>query len=379
MHKTSCITPVVKKEFRQIVRDKRTLGVLLFIPAFMLIMFGYALTFDIRHIPLAVYDEDRNADSRDFINNFVNTEYFDLKFYIESTKEIDALMGDEQIRAAIVIPSGFANNIKTGNEAVVQIIVDGANSNSATTTIGYMGAFTQAYSQKILLQAFKKTGLKKTTIPIDFRPRIWFNPELKSAKFLIPGLIGFILMVTAVISTALSVVREKEKGTMEQLTVAPIKPYELIIGKMIPYIIISLVATIVILITGNILFDVVVRGSYALLFFVTLVFLTGCLGLGLLISTVAKTQQVAFMIATMATMLPTFILSGFVFPIRNMPLIIQGITWLVPARYYLVSLRCIILKGTGLSSFWDQMVYLTIFSVITVGISSFRMRKRKYY
>jgi ABC-2 type transport system permease protein len=198
---------------------------------------------------------------------------------------------------------------------------------------------------------------------------------LKSAKFLVPGLIAFILMVTTVISTALAVVRERELGTMEQIMVSPIKPIELILGKTIPYIIISLIATAVILFFGYVLFDVSIKGSIFLLSMMTILFLVGGLGVGMLISTLVETQQLAFMIAVIVSMLPTFILSGFVFPIRNMPAIIQGITYLIPARYFLVALRAIILKGAGVSAFWDQAIFLTIYAAVMIGISSLRMRK----
>jgi ABC-2 type transport system permease protein len=218
-------------------------------------------------------------------------------------------------------------------------------------------------------------GRQNMSMPIDFQPRVWYNPELESAKFLVPGLIAFILMVTAVISTALAIVRERELGTMEQLMVSPIRPLELILGKTIPYTIISLIATVTILFLGYILFDVSIKGSVVLLALVTFVFLIGSLGMGILISTLVETQQLAFMIAVFVSMLPTFILSGFVFPIRNMPVIIQAITYALPARYFLVALRAIILKGAGLSAFWDQALILVFYAFIMIGISSLRMRK----
>ncbi|MBD3170623.1 MAG: ABC transporter permease subunit [candidate division Zixibacteria bacterium] len=369
------LKPIIKKEIFQIIRDKRALGVLLFIPAFMLVMFGYALNFDVKHIKLAVYDEDNSAESREFVQNFTRSEYFDLIKYLDDSDEIDRLMATERIKAAFVIPEDFSHNLIAGREARVQVIIDGANANSASTIVGYVQAITSDFSGEIVVDALKKIGKTGMSLPVDFRPRIWFNPELKSAKFLVPGLIGFILMVTAVISTALSVVRERERGTMEQITVSPIKPVELIIGKVIPYIFISLGATVMVLLFGFLLFGVEIKGSILLLFLVTLIFIIGCLGLGVLISTFAKTQQVAFMIAAMATMLPTFILSGFVFPIRNMPVIVQAVTYLVPARYYLVALRAIILKGVGIWAFWDQLLFMLAFAFMTIVASSVRASK----
>jgi ABC-2 type transport system permease protein len=369
------ILPIVRKEFRQIIRDKRILGVLLFFPALMLFMFGYALNFDVKNTRMAVYDEDRSSASRDFIQQFFTSEYFVKVQTLSSKAEINDLLDGEKVRVVLVVPSSFSKDIQRGKSASVQVIVDGANSNAAATVLGYINAMIQQYSLKVMAESFMRMGGQQITLPIDFQPRVWYNPELKSAKFLVPGLIAFILMVTTVVSTALSVVRERELGTMEQIMVSPIKPIELILGKTIPYIIISLIATAVILFLGYVLFDVSIKGSIFLLSMVTILFLVGGLGVGMLISTLIETQQLAFMIAVIVSMLPTFILSGFVFPIRNMPAIIQGITYLIPARYFLVALRAIILKGAGVSAFWDQAIFLTIYAAVMIGISSLRMRK----
>ena len=369
------ILPIVRKEFRQIIRDKRILGVLLFFPALMLFAFGYALNFDVKNTRMAVYDEDRSSASRDFIQQFFTSEYFVKVQTLSSKAEINDLLDGEKVRVVLVVPSSFSKDIQRGKSASVQVIVDGANSNAAATVLGYINAMIQQYSLKIMAESFMRIGGQQITLPIDFQPRVWYNPELKSAKFLVPGLIAFILMITTVVSTALSVVRERELGTMEQIMVSPIKPIELILGKTIPYIIISLIATAVILFLGYILFDVSIKGSIFLLSIMTILFLVGGLVVGMLISTLVETQQLAFMIAVIVSMLPTFILSGFVFPIRNMPAIIQGITYLIPARYFLVALRAIILKGAGVSAFWDQAIFLTIYAAVMIGISSLRMRK----
>ncbi len=367
------IVPVVRKELRQIKRDKRTLGILLLVPAFMLVMFGYALNFDVKHISLAVLDHDMSAESRNFIENFLHTEYFDLSYYASESKEIDKLLNHGDAVAAIVIPYGFSSDIEADRSTSIQVLLDGANPTSASTAAGYISTIVMSYSENIQVETLARAGQGNYKPPIDYKPRVWFNPELVSAKFLVPGLIGFILMVTAVISTSLSVVREKEHGTMEQITISPLRPLELIIGKTIPYIFISLAATIAILAVGFVLFDVTIEGSPLLLLLATLIYLTGCLGLGLLISTVSASQQVAFTIAVTATMLPVFFLSGFVFPVRNMPVPIQVITYLVPAKYFMAALRAIMLKGVGLSSCWDQFLYLTIFALITIVISTKRL------
>lgn len=368
------VLPIIRKEFRQIRRDKRILGVLLFIPALMLLMFGYALNFDVKHTSLAVYDEDRSEISRSFVRQFFTSEYFDLKLYLTKRSEIDRLLDGGDVRVVLVIPSSFSRDLAHGRETDVQVLVDGSNSFSASTILGYVNAIVQQYSLKIVTSGFLHTQ-GNIAIPIDLRPRVWYNPELRSAKYLVPGLIAFILAVVAVVSTSLSIVRERELGTMEQLIVSPVRPVEIILGKTIPYTAISLMAAVFVLTVGYALFDVEVRGSFLLLFLATLTFLLGSLGFGLLISTVAETQQVAFMIAAVTTMLPTFILSGFVFPIRNMPEIIQAITYFFPARYFLVVLRGIILKGAGLSTFWDQFLLLLIYALVMISVSSVRLKK----
>src|SRR5208283_338590 len=275
-------------------------------------------------------------------------------------------------------PSDFSHHLKEGTDAPIQIIVDGSNSNAATTAIGYVMAITQDYSANIVVQSLQHEGRTNISMPIDYRPRVWYNPELRSAKFLVPGLIAFILMVTAVISTSLSVVREKERNTLEQIIVSQTRPFEFILGKTIPFMIISFAATLIILGVSFILFDIVVKGSLLLLLAITLIFLTGCLGLGLLISTAAETQQVAFMLAVILTMLPTFLLSGFVFPIRNMPVVIQAITYVIPARYFLVVLRSIILKGVGIGAIYTDVFFLIVFAAIVISISAARMKKQSW-
>ena len=241
------ILPIVHKEFRQIKRDKRVLAVLLFIPAMMLFMFGYALNFDIKHTATAVYDEDNSAVSRDFIQQFFRNEYFDETYRLQSKSEINDLVDGGRAKMVLVIPSKFSERLVNGGNASVQVIIDGSNSNTGSTIVGYVNMIIQQYSIHVMTETFAAQGGRMITLPVDYQPRVWYNPELKSAKFLVPGLIAFILMVTAVISTALAVVREREMGTIEQIMVSPVKPIELILGKTIPYTVISLIATVMIL------------------------------------------------------------------------------------------------------------------------------------
>ena len=368
-----CLRPVIKKEFLQIRRDSRSLMFLIFLPAFMLVMFGFALNFDVQHIPLAVVDLDGSRASRDLVDKFRTTEYFDLRAVLPRTAAVDPLMAREDIRAALVIPVKFADDLLAGRSPSVQVLVDGSNAMSGTTAAGYVGAILQSYSQKITLEALERRGLTDVALPLATEVRVWYNPELRSAMFLIPGLMAFILMVTVTVSTAFSVVREKERGTMDQLKVSSLRPFELILGKIIPYVAISIGSAHLVLLLGWLLFGVGIQGNYPLLLLAMVLFVTGALGQGLLISTITRTQQVAFLIALLTTMLPTFILSGFVFPIRNMPPVVQAITYFVPSRYFLAALRAIILKGVGLGAVWDQLLLLAGFAVLSLGASAVRL------
>jgi ABC-2 type transport system permease protein len=370
------VWPFMKKELRQIRRDTRSLIFMIFIPGFMLFMFGYALNFDVKHIPLAVVDQDGSRASRDLIDKFRTTEYFDLKAVLPKTSGIDPLMGRERIRAALVIPVRFSEDLLAGRSPAVQFIVDGSNAMSGETAAGYAGAILQSYSTNITLASLESRGVAAGEVPFDAQIRVWYNPELRSAKFLVPGLMAFILMVILTVSTAFSVVREKEKGTMEQIMVSPARPAHLILGKLLPYVLISLVAAHLVLGLGWLLFGVDIKGSYLLLLMTIVLFLFCGLGQGILISALTQTQQVAFLISVFTTFLPTFILSGFAFPISNMPAFVQGVTYLVPARYFLVALRAIILKGAGFRAFWDQTLFLSGFTVLALGISMWSLRRR---
>ncbi|MFZ4621219.1 MAG: ABC transporter permease [Bacteroidota bacterium] len=368
------LLPIIKKEFRQIKRDRKVLVILTVVPAMLLLLNGYALNFDVRDIKMAVYDAEKSSQSREFVNGFITAGYFsyvsDLNDYADAQSYID----EGKVKLVMVIPPDFSKELIAGRQAKIQMLVDGMDANSATTIIGYAQAVTQQYSQKIIMQNLSKIG-RKSFIPVSYEARIWYNPEMKSAKFLVPGLIAFILAITGVIATALSIVKENERNTIEQIDVSPIRPLNLILGKMIPYAIISLVAAALVLIAGYFMFDVVVKGSLILLFLATLLFVCAALGQGLLISTISDSQQVAFQIATVVSMLPTMILSGFMFPIRSMPLFLQILSNVTPAKFYLVIMRGIVLKGVGVEAFWDQIIYLMIFITIVVTISIKRFKK----
>ncbi len=362
---------VGRKEVRQILRDRRSLMVLLFVPAFFLLVYGYALNWDIRHVHFAVEDRDHTAASRSLISAFVNSGYFDLVADVRSDDDITDLMNRGAARAVIIIPSGLARDLAAGRDVPVQVLLDGDNANTATTVMGYALTILQSESAK-----YRLVGGAASGPVVSVLPRVWYNPQLRSALFLVPGLIAYIVMITSVVSTSLSIVREKERGTMEQVRMAPLNAASFILGKTLPYYAISLVSALTILLVAMVLFGVPMRGSWIVLLGTISLYLIGALGLGLLISSLAETQQVAFQLAVLASFLPTLMLSGFIFPIASMPTFLQGVTYIVPARYFLIALRGIVLKGTGLSVIWPQLVSLAVYSTVVLLLASLRLRRQ---
>jgi ABC-2 type transport system permease protein len=369
------LRPIVLKEFRQIRRDPTSLGMLLVLPAAMILLVGYALNFDVKHIPLAIWDQDRSPESRAFTEKFRTSEYFDHRFDAFSYEEIEHLVLHNQARVALVVPPSFGRDLLSGSAARVQILVDGSDANTGGQAVGYASRITMDYSSRLGAEALARSG-KGEFVPIDFQPRVWYNPDLISSRFLVPGLIGLILMLTAVVSTALTVVREKELGTMEQIMVSPLRPVQVLIGKTIPYLGISLVAATAILVLGYLLFDIEVKGSIVVLYAGIVAIILGALGQGLLISTVTDSQQVAFMMAILSSLLPSFLLSGFVFPISSMPVVLQVLSNVAVTKFFLVVVRGVMLKGVGFEVVWPQFLYMTLFAAVTIGISSRRMKKR---
>ena len=340
-------------------------------PAFFLLLFGYALSWDLSGIRIAVDDRDRTTASRALVSAFVESNYFALVAAPASSAALTRLMDRNEIRAALVIPSGFAQGLDRGETVPVQILLNGDNANTATTVMGYASSIVQAESAR---QIAARGGEPVPRLMVE--PRIWYNPQLRSALFLVPGLIAYIAMITAVISTALSVVREKERGTIEQIRMAPLDTFSFIVGKTIPYFIISLAAELIIVVAAMVLFGLPMRGSWPLLLAALSLFLVGALGLGLLVSSVADSQQVAFQIAVLASFLPTLMLSGFIFPIASMPVFLQGVTYFVPARYFLIALRGILLKGVGMGTIWLELLALAGYAALMLTLASVRLRRQ---
>jgi ABC-2 type transport system permease protein len=369
------LRPIIIKEFRQIWRDPTSLGMLLVLPAGLIILVGYALDFDVKHIPLVIFDQCRTVESRDFLEKFKQTENFDYKFEAESYSEVEELFMQGKAKAAVVVPTSFARDLLAGRNATVQILLDGSDANSAGQALGYATRMTMDYSTRMVTQAWEVRG-REPYLPISFQPRIWFNPDLASSRFLIPGLIGFIVVLTGVISTSLTVVREKERGTMEQIMVSPLRPIDVILGKTIPYMIISIMAASLVLLIGYLLFDVEVKGSILLLYGAIFTIVLGALGQGLLISTVTDSQQVAFMVSVFSSLLPSFLLSGFVFPVSSMPVVLQVFSNIAVNKFFLIVVRGIMLRGVGFGAIWEQFVYMIIFALVMLAIGTRRMVKR---
>jgi ABC-2 type transport system permease protein len=365
---------VAVKELRQVRRDPFSLLMLIVFPAFMLVIYGFALNFDVRHVKLAVEDRDRSPASRDLVASFTHSTYFDLVATPGPETDLDALVERRVARAVLVIPEGFGRDVAAGRGAVVQLLLDGADSTTAATVLGYARALVSEANAELVAGAFARAG-RRPAPPLDLAPRVLYNPELESTQFLLPGLIGLLLMLTAVLSTALSVVREKERGTMEQLRVAPLRTYELILGKTFPYLGVSLLGTLIVLATARLLFGVEIRGPHLDLLVVVLLYLFGALGFGLLISTIANSQTFAFQAGLITSLLPALLLSGFIFQIRIMPPWLQAITYLVPNRYFLVALRGIILKGEGLATYWPQVGALLLYGLVVTALASVRLAR----
>ena len=369
------IVAVARKEALHVLRDRRSLHLALGIPIMLLVLFGYALSLDVDDIPLAVWDQDRSPQSRELIDRLTSSGYFRLALYSNSYREILDAVDKRQVTLGLCVPYDFARDLKKQKDTAIQIIVDASDSTRAGIAIGYFNVITTIYREDLLVKELARQAVTKIDIPVEPRIRLLYNPELISRINIIPGLIAIIMMVIAALLTSLTVVRERETGTMEQLFSTPVKPQELIIGKLIPYFVLGYFDMVVVYLMSQYVFAVPFRGSLLLMFVLSGVFLIGALSLGLLISAIAQTQLFATQLALLGTFLPAFLLSGFVFPIADMPDLIQVISYIIPARYYVTILRGIYLKGAGVEILAFQIIMLVALGTVTTVLAAGKLDK----
>lgn len=370
------ILHILRKELIQLRRDKLMMRIVLLAPIMQLIVFGYAITSDIEHVSTAVLDMDNSSYSRELVSRFAaSPRYFTLQ-HISAPAEIDRLLDSGRAQMAVTIPRGFASDIISGSPADVQVVVDGSDSKTASAVANYANGVCAQLSEQIYTETLLRSGGAGVTLPVvDTRIRAWYNPDLRSANFLVPGVLCLILLVVTMMMTSLAVVREREIGTLEQIIVTPIKPLELMIGKVIPFAAIGMINVATIVVVAALVFKVTVAGSLLLLFALTVVFLTASLGMGLLVSTVTRTQQQAMMVSFFI-MQPSVLLSGFMFPLDSMPTPIRAITYLIPVRYYLEIVRGIFLRGVGVEVLWPQTLCLLGLGSMLLYASVLRFSKR---
>ncbi len=370
------ILSIVRKEFLQLRRDPRLFPVLFISPILQLLLLGYAANLDVRDIPSVVCDLDRTAASRDFLDGFVNSGYFSVRARVGRMEDIDRFLDDGEAAMAFVVPRGFGDKLAGGKPASAMIIADGAESQSATIGVNYATIIAGRYTQRVFLEKLARvaaTGAKPVQVGAEVR--VWYNPELRSRNFMVPGVLGLILMIMTISLASVGIVREKESGTMEQIIVTPIRPYQLIVGKLLPFVLIGLFEAVFVVAVARWWFVVPVRGSLLLLFAMCLVFMLSTLGFGLFISTISRTQQQA-MFTTIFIIMPMMLLGGFVFPIENMPPFFQAVSHVVPTRYFFVIIRGIMLRGAGWPELWDQAVSLLLLGAVLFALSILRFRKK---
>jgi ABC-2 type transport system permease protein len=359
---------IFRKEFRHIFRDPRSLMIAILMPILMIFIYGHAIKFDIKNIKLGINDQERSKSSRELIAKFEKSGYFVISAYPENKNEIEQLFQQRKIKAAITIPYDYSKSINKNFNTKVQVIIDGSDSNTATVIMNYISIIMANISMELNFQLVSS--------PIVTESRVWYNPNLESANFIIPGLVAIILMMICALMTSITIAREKETGTLEQILVSPIRPFEITFGKVLPYVVIALFDGALIVVAAKIMFGIPIAGSLIQLTLLSIVYLYASLSIGVFISTRVKTQQVAMMIALLATILPSLILSGFIFPIRSMPWLLRMISNLVPAKYYLDIIRGIILKGIGFTLVWQQTLFLFILGTMLLLISVARFKTK---
>jgi ABC-2 type transport system permease protein len=370
----SRLLPIMRKEFIHIIRDPRTLVVMFVMPLMQLILLGYAATSDVRDIPLAVYDQDRTPQSRHLVESFVQSGQFSINRMATSEQDLARLIDNGTVRAGLIIPPTYAADQLGGRGAQAAFVLDGSDPSVASSALSSARLIGQVEATNIQQESLaRRSGGLVLTSPIEVRTRVWYNPDMESSVFMVPALIGLILQMQATLLTSSAIVRER--GTIEQLIVTPIRPFELILGKILPYALVALLITLEILVIGTFWFGVAIQGSLLLLLGISCLFLISSLSIGLLISTIAQTQQEAFLI-TFLTILPSVFLSGFIYPIAALPRVLQFLSGLVPLSYFLVVVRGIVIKGVGVPALTTQILALTIFGAVLIVLAASRFRKR---
>jgi ABC-2 type transport system permease protein len=367
---------LVRKEFIQILRDPRTLILVLIIPIMQLFLLGYAATNDVRNVPLAVFDQDRSAAARKLLDAYRAADYFRLTFDVDSEEDIRELIDRGEARAGLIIPPDYSEELNANGTAQVAFVLDGSDPTVASTALSAAQLIGQSHATQVMAERMARRGQPiALTLPLIVNTQVWYNPDLLSTHFMIPGVIGMILFALTSILTATAIVRERERGTIEQLIVTPIRPWELVVGKLLPYVLLALLNALEILALGAWWFDVPIRGELGLIFLFSGLFLLSSLGIGLLASTIANTQQEA-MLSVWMLLLPAIFLSGFFFPLEAMPRLLRWISYLMPLRYYLVIIRSLLIKGVGFTAIREEVLALTIFGIVIMTIAALRFRKR---
>lgn len=362
------IFAMAEKEWIQVRRDARSLILSLLVPVILVLIFGYALSLDVKNISTAFIDRDRSSFSRKFLDRFSHTEYLSVYGTLPDTKILDRLIDKGDVKMAIVIPSGFEKRFLSGKKTDIQLIVDGSDSTTATVSIGYIKTLVFEFNREMQEKQLNAVGISRARPPVEVRSRIWYNPELKSRNFIIPGVIVLVMSIISALLTSLTISREWERGTMETLITTPLRKFELFTGKIIPYVFIALFDVILSVALGYFVFGVPLNGSFVELYLVALLFLIGTLGLGMLLSSATRSQVLSIQLSVMITYLPTFVLSGFVFPITNMPWLVQGFTYVIPARYMIAYVKGVYLKGIGTSLLWTQLIFLLLFATVVTAV-----------
>ena len=367
---------IIRKEFIQMFRDVQMIRLVIIIPVIQLFLFGYVVTTDIKNLETALCDLDKTTASRDLIARFTSSGYFKIVRYADDFDELGTMLDSGDAKVAIGIPVDFEKAIKKGRKEEVLILIDGTNSNTATIAANYAARITETYNSNLVFAKLESLGIRiRGYPPLESEERIWFNPDLKSVRYMVPGIICVLLMQLLVPLTSMGIVKEKERGTMEQIIVTPIRSIELIIGKTLPFAVLGYINILIIMAIGTFWFDVDIKGSIVLLLLLSGVFMLAALGTGLFISTVSRNRQQAMMTGQFI-IVPNLLLSGFMFPIASMPELLQYVTYIIPLRYFLIIVRGIFLKGSGIYELWDQIVPLIIFALVTIVLSAARFRKR---